>query len=319
MSRRVTCAVLGVVLALFTVPAAGYAQLGGLVKKKAAEKVTGKKDTVGTAATGGQVKCDASKVVITSDLVDRYLKGAAARDAMEQKLAKEPGPTGAYYAALLKRREIEKRKYEFDLRRGPDWEKQVAIQKRLEKGDTAAYSAQYALTQSLDPNKLPLTPPEWETQRKTNASLDSIWKGEAQISDCDWADLIQTRETLPRMVWILAENPSATDFQGFGTAKEGAVLRPRIAELARAMQIKYVSLEDKARLKKFEEEDKAKAEARAAGQVSTGDPKTDCMAKVQKEWSKAHQAEIDKAQEAGDNATVIRLGLLMSAEMAKCN
>lgn len=312
MSRRMLHAALGLFLVTSLAPGAAQAQVGGLVKKKAVEKATGKKDTAAAVAKPAKQRCDASKMVITSDVVGRYLKGVDARNAMEQKLAKEPGPTGAYYAAVLKRRLIEKRKAEFDLRRGPDWEKHLAIQKRMMEGDATAVSAYTTLSQSLDPNSVSLPELEWETHQKTNAAMDSTVRVTGNFSECDWLDL---GERLPRLVWILAQDANAKDLQGYGTAGEAGAVKPRIAELARAMNIKYQSPEDLARLKKLEEEDKAKA----AAAPSSGNPQLDCMARVQGEYMKAHQKEFDAASEKEDMATLMRLSREATDEaMKKC-
>jgi hypothetical protein len=307
--RRRLSACLAIAVLLMAVPAA-HAQLGGL-KKKAAEKVTGKKDTVATAtARPGKPKCDASSMVITADVVDRYLKGAAAVSAMEQKLAKEPGPTGAYYSALLKRRALEKRKEEYDLRRGPDWEKHQALQKRLQEGDTTVIMAHATFSQSIDPNSVQLPQVEWETQQKTNATMDSTMKATGKFSDCDWLSL---SERLPRMTYIIAEDANAKDFQGYGTAGEAAVIKPRVAELARAMNIKYDSPEVLARRRQLAKEDSAKA---AAG-PSSGNAQVDCIARVQGEYLKAHQKEFDAASEKQDVAVLMRLSQAATAEAAR--
>jgi hypothetical protein len=310
MSRRVLYAALGFFLIMSLTPGAAQAQLGGLVKKKAVEKATGKKDT--DAAKPAKPKCDASRMVITSDVVGRYLKGLEARSAMEQKLAKEPGPTGAYYAAVLKRRLIEQRKAEFDLRRGPDWEKHQALQKRLMQGDTAAYSAQAALSQSLNPNSVSLPELDWQAQQQSRASMDSTTRVTGNFSDCDWIDL---GERLPRLVWIIAQNENAKDFQGYGTAGEAAAIKPRIAELARAMDIKYESAEVRARKAELARQDSAKA----AAPPTSGNPQIDCLARVQGEYMKAHQKEFDAASEKEDVATLMRLSQEALAEaMKKC-
>jgi hypothetical protein len=309
--RRLVPAGLALAVLLAGVPVA-HAQLGDLVKKKAVEKATGKKDTTAAAGAKAKPKCDASSLVITADVVDRYLEGAAAVSVMEQKLAKEPGPTGAYYAALLKRRAIEKRKEEFDLRRGPDWEKSQALQKRLQQGDTAAITAYSAFSQSINPNSVEVPQVAWETQQKTNATMDSTARAAGKFSDCDWLAL---SERLPRLVYIIAQDASAKDFQGFGTAGEAAVVKPRIAELARAMNIQYDSPGVLARRKQLKEED----EARAAAPPTSGDPYVDCMARVQGEYLKAHQKEFDAASEKQDVAVLMQLSQAAAAEaMKKC-
>ena len=102
-------------LALLAAASPAQAQLGGL-KKKLTDKVTKKPDTALVAGGASQAKCDKSTMVITSDVVDRYLKGMAARDAEIKKIAREPGPNQGYFTAVAKREAIEKRKREFDLR-----------------------------------------------------------------------------------------------------------------------------------------------------------------------------------------------------------
>lgn len=306
--RRRHPACLALVLLLSALPAA-HAQLGGL-KKKVADKVTGK-DTVAVAGKGAKAKCDASSMVITSDVVDRYLKSWAARDAELHRLAKEPGKTGAYYTAVLKRQAIQKRKTEFDLHRGPDWDKNQAIMKRLMTGDTTAPREAAALEESLNPNQVAVPELDWENQQKANARMDSTMQVAGGFTACDWKDL---GERLPRMVGLLVNDPDAKDFQGYGTAKDAAVIRPRIAELAVALGINYVSPEEKTRREK-----QRKAEEEEAAQpASTGNAQTDCMMKIQQKWSKAHQAELDAAQKAQDVNAVLRLSQELNAEMAKC-
>ncbi len=136
------------------------------------------------------------------------------------------------------------------------------------------------------------------------------------FSDCDWYSLA---ERLPRMVGILVDNPDAKDFQGYGTAREGDAVRPRIAELARGLGFNYVSPQEQARLKKEKEKADADAAAAAAAPATTGNAQVDCMAKVQVEWTKRHKAELDKAGDSQDTATLMRLSMEMNAEaMQKC-
>jgi hypothetical protein len=307
--RRPQPACLALALLLTAVPVA-HAQLGGL-KKKAVDKVTGK-DTVAVAGKGAaKPKCDASSMVITADVVDRYLKSMAARDAAVQKLAKEPSKTGAYYSAVLKRQAIRKRKAEFDLHRGPDWEKNKAITKRLMAGDTTAAWDLNALSESLNENQVTVPELDWESQQKGNARMDSTMMAAGGFSQCDWTDL---GERLPRMVGLIANDPNTTDFQGYGTAKDAAVIRPRIAELSLALGIDYVSPEEKLR----RERQRKAEEEEAAKPASTGNAQTDCMLLAQQKFAKAHQAELEAAEKAKDVNALMKLSMDMNAEMAKC-
>jgi hypothetical protein len=290
------------------VPAA-HAQLGGL-KKKAAEKITGKKDTVAVAGKPAKPKCDGSRMVIDAGVVDRYLKGVAAWDAMEQKLAKEPGPTGAYYAAVLKRRAMEKRKEEFDLRRGPDWKRFEALQNRLTQGDTTVIQEYATFPRTIDPNSVEIPQLAWEDQQKTSAKWDSTVRVTGKFSDCDWLDL---GERLPRLVGTVIQDPDAKDFQGWGTAGEAAAVKPRIIELGRALGFKVESPEVQARRRQLAKEDSAKA---AVG-PSSGNAQVDCIARVHAEYARAHKKELDAAQEKQDMTTVMRLSMEMNAEAQK--
>jgi hypothetical protein len=307
--RRSLIACLSLALLLAAVPAA-HAQLGGL-KKKVADKVAGKKPDT-TATVAAKPKCDNSSMVISSDVVDRYLKSLAARDAEMQKLAKEPGQTGAFYSAVLKRQAVERRQAEYELHRGPDWEKNQALQKRLMTGDASAVQEQTALSQSINPHAVEVPELEWEAQQKGSVRIDSVMRVAGRFSECDWLNV--GTERLPRLIYILVADPETKDLQGFGTPQEAAVIRPRVAELARAMNIKYVSPEDKARLKAEEEEAKRLAQQ----PTSTGNPQTDCMVKVQMEFAKAHQKEFEAAQKSQDVNATMKLSQQLGLEMAKC-
>src|SRR4029078_8564449 len=93
----------------------------------------------------------ASSIVITNDVVDRYLKSLSARDADVQQLAKQPGATGQYYSALLQRHAIQKRKDVFEQQQGPDFAKYEAIQKRLAAGGTTPAPGPGGLFAAMDP------------------------------------------------------------------------------------------------------------------------------------------------------------------------
>lgn len=311
--RRSLPACLALVLLLTAVPLA-HAQLGGL-KKKATKLVTGK-DTVAVAGQGAaQPKCDASSMVITTDVVDHYLLSMAARDAEMKKLAKEPGKTGAYYAALLKRQEVVRRKAEYDLHRGPDWDKAKALKQRLIKGDGTAAREQAALEESLQPGRVEQPEPDWENVAKGSARVDSTMRVAGGFSVCDWKDL---SERLPWMVGLLLDDPNTKDLQGFGTAKDAAVIRPRLPELAQALQLTLVTAEDRARLQADAEADaKAKKEAEEQG-PTTGDAEADCKTRVQMKWAKDHEKELDAAQKKQDMTTMLRLSQELNTEMAKC-
>lgn len=296
-------------IALLSTPIA-HAQVGGVIKKKAPAVPNVPGTTAPTTTAAAKPKCEASKMVINSDIVNRYLQSFAARDAEIQKLAKEPGATGAYYSALLKRQAIQKRKAEFDLQRGPDWDKHQAIQKRMMQGDTAAIKEYTALNASLEPSSVEIPPLSWDDQEKVEARIENAMKSGGKFTDCDWLDL---GERLPRLVSILAENPNTKELQGYGTAAEAAAVRPKLAELAAGLGFNYESPDDKARKQK-------QAAAAAPVEVpSTGDPQLDCVQKYQMAWTESHKAEIETAQKAQDTNALMKISMQMQQEaMAKC-
>lgn len=303
--------------AMLAAPASAHAQFGGL-KKKLKDKVTGKQpDTVAVAGGVTGTKCDKSTMVITSDVVDRYLKGMKARDLELQKIAKEPGPTSAYYAAVARREAIEHRKREFDLRRGPDWERYKVIYPRMAKGDQAAVGQQQALADSLDPSRVEVPELDWKAQQENNKRLDSVAMTVAGISACDWGGN-GIGDRIPMLVSIYASDPNTKDLRGYGTPLEGAAIKARLAELEDALgyhgKAKGGSAEfteaEKAHIK--EEDDKL-----AQSMIQTGDPYTDCVTKAQQEWYKKHQAELEKAGKDKDMAASQRLAMQMAQETAQ--
>jgi len=225
-----------------------------------------------------------------------------------QKLAKQPGPTGAYYSAILQRQAIQKRKEEFDQQQGPDWAKYQAIQKRLMAGDTAAIHDHIALNQSLDPSSVQIPQLDWQSQQNASATMDSTMRTAGGFSPCDWQDL---GERIPRLVYILAQDPKATNFQGYGTPKEAAAINPKVPQLAPLLNINYASPSAR--------QQKAAPAAAAAQPASTGNPQMDCMQKAQADWSTKHQAELEAASKAQDMNTIMKLNSELQTEIAKCS
>lgn len=298
-------------------PPSANAQLGGL-KKKVAEKVTGKKPdtTVVAGGTGTQAKCDKSTMVITADVVDRYLKGMAARDAEIKRIAREPGPNQAYYAATSRRAAIERRKREFDLRRGPDWERYKVLYPKGVKGDQAAMTQWRALLDSLDPNQVQVPEFDWKAQQENNKQLDSVAMAAAGISPCDWGGN-GIGDRIPMLVNIYASDPNAKDLRGYGTPLEGAAVKARLSDLKEALGYNArgggaadFTEAEKTHIK--EEDDKL-----ARSMALTGDPYTDCVTGAQQEWYKKHQAELDKAGKDKDMAASQRLAMQMAQETAQ--
>jgi hypothetical protein len=296
-------------LAAFTT---AHAQLGGL-KKKVADKVAGKKpDTTTTAAATTKPRCDKSSIVITGDVVGRYLKALSARDAEIRKMAGEPGQIGAYYAADFKRKEVTRRKAEFDLRRGADWERYKVLYPKMVHADQAATQQQQALMDTLNPGRIQVPELDWEAQQKGNARLDSVAIQASGISACDFGGT-GLGERMPRLVNILVTDPNTRDFQGFATPQEGAAVKARITELAAAMG--YVKTQEPTEAEKahVKEEDDKLVEA----SMMTGDPSTDCAIKFNNAFMKKHQAEMEKVSKDKDMQGAAKLSRMQAVGLAE--
>jgi hypothetical protein len=164
-------------------------------------------------------------------------------------------------------------------------------------GDQSAAQEQAQLDKSLDPNQVAMPELSWDDQKAANDTLGIAMTGASGFSACDWQDL---GERIPWIVSTLVNDPNAKDFQGYGTEKDAAVIRPRVPELAHALGIKYVSPEDKARMK-------ATDDSAAAAATAGVDPMGTCMAKVQQDFMQEHKAEMDALRKKGDNSGLLAL------------
>jgi len=290
-------------------PAPVFAQLGG-IKKRVADRVAGKPDTTVTAQA--KPKCDATSIVITADLVDRYLESFTAREAELARLARERGETGQYWTAWLKRREIERRQREYKLHRGPDYQKYRAILTRLMSGDTTAAREGGQLEQELDPNRIAVPEVKWETQAQGNGRLDAAQREAGGFSECDWTNGVVER--LPLMVLYLADASADGERLALerGTKAEVAAVRARVPELAKALEISYQTEAERLQLAR---EDSLATQRALESQLSPADV---CAQRAGLDFAKKHKDELDAAQKQGDTAALMRLGLLMAQEQQKC-
>ncbi len=287
-------------------PAPVSAQLGG-IKKRVTDRVTGRTDTTTKAKA-----CDASGLVITADVVDRYIKSFTARDAELTRLAREPGETGRYWTAWLKRREIERRKREYDLHRGPDYQKFRALHARLMTGDAAALQEQQALAEELNPNRVELPDLGWETQQQGNHRADKAQRDAGGFSECDWTNGIVER--VPHMAYSLMDGSAEGEQTALqrGTKAEVAALKARVPDLARVLELPY---QTEAERRQIAREDSLANQRAYESQVG---PEQACATRVGGEFMAKHKAEFAQANEKGDTQALMRLGMLMAQEQQKC-
>jgi hypothetical protein len=299
-----------VVLAGLCLASPASAQLGS-IKKKITEKAPVKPNVPGQPAAT-KPKCDNSMPVVDARLLDKYLKGIAARDSELVRLGKESGETGKYYAAFNRHRVMLRRRWAFEAHKGPDWERYKALKKRADANDSKALQDQDAIQREIrdDP---PLPEVSWDAQKAGNDRLDQAMREGSGLSECD---MPQANEKILRMVSTLTYqggNPDQ-DLQGIATKDEVKAVRSRLDELATALDYQYLTPEDQARVaadKKQEEADKQQKEKAA----SEGSPMQQCLRKVQEKYAK----QMEAAQKAQDNAAVMKLSQAMAPEMAKCS
>ncbi len=307
-----------VLLSWLIAPTRAAAQLGA-IKKKATEQLPGQQPK--PTGVKPAPKCDASTIVITTDVADRYLKSLAAGDAELAKLAKEPGEVGHYYTVYNQRQVIQRQKEDHRLHRRPAWEsyhqRRKAIYQRLMKGDMKAQAELEALEQEVNPTLPSLPENAWESTRQGNARMDSVMLKAGGFSECDWKRIAGDPPTISYIVSNLVSNRAAAadNLKGVATAAEIKAVDPRLPELARALGYDYETAADRAQLAA----DSVMLEKEAKQPVLTGDPMTDCVNKASAEFMEKHKAEFEAASKKSDQTELMRLAQLQSKEAAKCS
>jgi hypothetical protein len=309
------------VLSWLVLPAAAAAQLGGL-KKKIRDKVPGQQAQPAQGKTAP--KCDASALVITDDVVARYLKSLAAGDAELAKLAKEPGDVGRYYTAYNRRRAVLRQREEFRLHRRPAWERyrerQKAIYKRLMNGDAKAPNELTALDQEVNPPVPDLPELAWESQQQGNTRVQTAMLEAGEFSECDWQRVSGDPPAIPMLTnWLVTKHEakageSVSDPGVPATAAEIKAVDARLPELIRALDIQYTTAADRTQLAA----DSVMLEKEAKQPIETGNPVTDCMNKANAEFLEKHKAELEAASKKKDQAEAMRLAQLQAKATAKC-
>ncbi len=141
----------------------------------------------------------------------------------------------------MQQRSLQRREYDFDNQTGPDWDNYLALQKRVQSGDTSAARQMQGVKPNPQSVMLPHLP--WETQKAGNDRLDVAAEHAGDFDYCGWTAVV---DVMPMLVSALAINPNATSQQisawghpnGFSAAEIAAVKAHRI-ELAQLLGVRY--------------------------------------------------------------------------------
>jgi|GEM_PF-693785 len=251
-------------------------------------------------------KCDISTVVISNDVVSRYLKSLDARDAEIRTISRENSAIGRYYAAVLKRDEENRRWNDYQAGVGPDYAKEQEALKKA-KTDVTAYRTVVAIQSSMKPSETKLPDVSFDEQKAGNDRIEAAMQKAGNFESCDWTGVI---DVIPPIAYAVNENPSlkpADVHVGRSTgvsADELAAVRAKRIELAKGLGIAY----------KSDSVGTAGKSAKSDRPVASGnDPMaayslcTQVEMKPSQDYLAAHQAEIDAAQKSGDYQKVAEI------------
>ncbi len=256
--------------------------------------------------TAAKPSCDISTVVISNDVVSRYLKSLDARDAEIRSISKENSAIGRYYAAVFKQQDEKRRWNDFQAGVGPDYVREQEAFKKA-KTDVNAYKTVVEIENSVKPSDTKLPELSWDDQKAANDRIDTAMRKAGNFESCDWAGVT---DVVPPIAYAVNENPNlkpADVHVGRSTgvsADELAAVRAKRVELAKGLGIGY----------KTDSVATAEKSGRATKPVVVGnDPMaayslcTQTEMKPSQDYIAAHQAEIDAAQKTGDYQKVAEI------------
>jgi hypothetical protein len=263
-------------------------------------------------------KCDISTVVISNEVVTRYLKALDARDAEIRSIAKENSAMGRYYAAMFKQQDEKRRWNDFQAGVGPDYVREQEAFKKA-KTDVNAYKTVVEIEQSVRPSDTKLPETSFEDQKTANDRIDAAMRKAGNFEDCDWAGV---NDVVPAVTYAISENPNlkpADVHVGRSTgvsADELAAVRAKRMDLAKGLGIAY----------KSDSVATAEKSGRATKRIEVGtDPMaaynlcTQIETKSSLDYIAQHQAEIDAAQKTGDYQKVAEISAKANEGMVVAN
>ena len=280
--------------------------LGAQIPKIKTPKVSVPGEHKDQQTTAAKPSCDISTVVISNEVVSRYLKALDARDAEIRSIAKENSAAGRYYAAVLKQQDEKRRWNDFQAGVGPDYAREQEAFKKA-KTDVNAYKTVVEIEQSVKPSETKLPELSWDDQKTANDRIDVAMQKAGNFEACDWAGVT---DVVPAVTYAINENPSAKPSDvhvGRSTgvsADELAAVRAKRVDLAKGLGIAY----------KTDSVATAEKSGRATKRVEVGnDPMaayrlcTEVEMKPSQDYIAQHQAEIDAAQKSGDYQKVAEI------------
>jgi hypothetical protein len=257
--------------------------------------------------TTAKPKCDISTVVVSNDVVSRYLKSLDARDAEIRSIAKENSAIGRYYAAVLKQQDEKRRWNDYQAGIGPDYAKEQEALKKAKGGDVNGYKVAVEVQRSVQPSDTKLPETSWEDQKAGNDRIDAAMQKAGDFEACDWTGVT---DVIPPMAYAVAEDPNVkpSDLHiGRPTgvsADELAAVRAKRVELAKGLGISYKS---DAQVKEGTSDRATKSTSVDTSPMAAYNLCISTEMKPSLDYTEAHKGEIEAAQKAGDYAKMAEI------------
>ena len=249
--------------------------------------------------TAAKPKCDMSSVVVSNDVVSRYLKSLNARDAEIRSIAKENSAIGRYYAAVIKQQDEKRRWNDYQAGVGPDYTKEQEALKKAKGGDVNGYRVAVEVQRSVQPSDTKLPETSFEDQKAGNDRIDAAMKKAGDFDDCDWSGVT---DVVPVVTYAVVQDSTVKPSDvhvGRPTgvsADELAAVRAKRVELAKGLGLSYNT---------------------DGRQTKSGGADTSPMAaynlcisiemKPSLDYTEAHKGEMEAAQKAGDYAKMAEI------------
>ncbi|MFI5280014.1 MAG: hypothetical protein ACHQU1_05945 [Gemmatimonadales bacterium] len=321
----------GMLLALLAVGSsrAGAQGILGRVRDRARQAVTGNQ-TPQTCAPSDYNRAVQSD--IGEDVVTRYTRALAARNAEIQRTAGTNTPEGRYFAAMLRRDSLASRHAAFRRHVGPDWARYQAIQSRPPSTDynvnvrNALEGAQ--VEQGIDENRVEMPTLDWNTQQSANVRIDNAAYQAGNFDVCGWAVAV---DVIPQVVGGICQDRSegkadrgATEFiigrqSGLRTGELRAI-HAHALELARGLNLDCPSDEELAAMRRERAQQDSTRNAVAAWQAcqqrNAGAAMNAQSMGVNPDSMRIWQQQLEDAQKRGDQSTIMAIGMKMGMAMA---